>query len=208
MKKGKLITIEGCEGVGKSTQLAMLKQYFLDNGIDAVFTREPGGTDISEQIRKIILDKNNVEMDDVTELLLYMAARRQHTFQLIKACVEQGKIVVCDRYADSTMAYQGYARGIDKQMIKDLSKYAQGDVAIDVTLFLDLDPVRAFERKGGRDASDRMENEKLSFHQRVYEGFKAIAEEEPNRVAVIDASKPANDVFSEIIAQLKAREII
>lgn len=208
MKKGKLITIEGCEGVGKSTQLALLKQYFIDNGIEAVFTREPGGTEISEQIRKIILDKNNTEMDDVTELLLYMAARRQHTMQLIKTAINEGKVVVCDRYADSTMAYQGFARGIDKDMINDLSKYAQGDVKVDVTIFLDLDPVRAFERKGGRDQSDRMENQKLEFHKEVYRGYKTIAEQEPDRVATIDASVNAEQVFAQIIAQFKARGII
>jgi len=206
--QGRLITIEGCEGVGKSTQLSMLKKYFEDNGIEAVFTREPGGTDISEQIRKIILDKNNVEMDDVTELLLYMAARRQHTVQLIKKSVEEGKIVVCDRYADSTMAYQGYARSVDKQMIAELSKYAQGDVKIDATLFLDLDPERAFMRKGGRDQSDRMENEKLSFHKEVYRGYKAIAESQPDRVITIDASVSAEEVFANIISELKKRNII
>ena len=206
--QGRLITIEGCEGVGKSTQLSMLKKYFEDNGIEAVFTREPGGTDISEQIRKIILDKNNVEMDDVTELLLYMAARRQHTVQLIKKSVEEGKIVVCDRYADSTMAYQGYARSVDKQMIAELSKYAQGDVKIDATLFLDLDPERAFMRKGGRDQSDRMENEKLSFHKEVYRGYKAIAESQPDRVITIDASVSAEEVFANVISELKKRNII
>lgn len=206
--QGRLITIEGCEGVGKSTQLSMLKKYFEDNGMEAVFTREPGGTDISEQIRKIILDKNNVEMDDVTELLLYMAARRQHTVQLIKKSVEEGKIVVCDRYADSTMAYQGYARSVDKQMIAELSTYAQGDVKIDATLFLDLDPERAFMRKGGRDQSDRMENEKLSFHKEVYRGYKAIAESQPDRVITIDASVSAEEVFANIISELKKRNII
>lgn len=206
--KGKLITLEGCEGVGKSTALQKLKQYFEKNGISAVFTREPGGTDISEQIRKIILDKNNVAMDGMTELLLYMASRRQHTQEFIKNRLMAGDVVVCDRYVDSSLAYQGFARGIDKDLIRYLNKIALGDVAIDVTLFLDYPPAKAFERKGGADKSDRLENEELSFHEKVYEGYRSIAASEPDRVAVIDASQDADTTFDRIIQALKERNII
>ena len=195
--KGKFITIEGCEGVGKSTQLKKLASYLNDIGVDAVFTREPGGTEISEKIRNIILDATNVEMTPVTELLLYAAARRQHTEQLIIKAVNEGKVVVCDRYADSTMAYQGFGRNLDKQVISSLNALATEGVKIDLTLFLDLDPEKGFLRKGGADKSDRMENEKIDFHKRVYQGFDHIAKTE-ERVARIDASKSVDEVFEQI----------
>ena len=121
---GKFITIEGCEGVGKSTQLKKLREYFQSKGIDAVFTREPGGTEIAEQIRAIILNPSNTEMTPVTELLLYTASRRQHTEELIIKSVSEGKVVICDRYADSTMAYQGWGRNLDKSLIEKLNALA------------------------------------------------------------------------------------
>lgn len=197
LMKGKFITIEGCEGVGKSTQLKKLASYLNDIGVDAVFTREPGGTEISEKIRNIILDATNVEMTPVTELLLYAAARRQHTEQLIIKAVNEGKVVVCDRYADSTMAYQGFGRNLDKQVISSLNALATEGVKIDLTLFLDLDPEKGFLRKGGADKGDRMENEKIDFHKRVYQGFNHIAKTE-ERVARIDASKSVDEVFEQI----------
>ena len=201
--QGKFITIEGCEGVGKSTQLKFLREYFEEKGVDAVFTREPGGTELAEKIRKVILDADNKEMTDVTELLLYAAARRQHTEQLIIPALKAGKVVVCDRYADSTTAYQGYARGIDVELIRSLNAVAMAGVKIDVTLFLDLPPEKGFARKGGADRKDRLENEKLSFHNKVYEGYLAIAAAEQDRVRRIDASKTADEVFESIKAVLE-----
>ena len=202
--KGKFITIEGCEGVGKSTQLKKLKEYLESKGVNAVFTREPGGTEISEQIRGIILNPNNKEMTPVTELLLYAAARRQHTEQLIIKSVNEGKVVICDRYADSTMAYQGWGRNLDKSLIENLNNLALAGVNIDCTLFLDLEPEKGFLRKGGADKGDRMENEKLDFHKKVYEGFCDIANKDKDRVVRIDASGDADGVFEQIRKALES----
>jgi dTMP kinase len=206
--KGRFITIEGCEGVGKSTLLAGLKKYLLEAGIDAEFTREPGGTPVAEKIRAVILDANNAEMTDKAELMLYAAARAQHTEEKILPKVKEGKLVICDRYSDSTLAYQGYARGIDKELIRSLNKIAECGVKIDATIFLDLDPEKGFLRKGGADKSDRLEKETLDFHKRVYGGFKEIAKAERERVISIDASKSASEVLEEVISQLKMRGIV
>lgn len=206
--QGKFITIEGCEGVGKSTQLALLKEYFASNGIDAVFTREPGGTDIAEQIRGIILNAENKALTPVTELLLYASARRQHTEEKILKALSEGKVVVCDRYADSTVAYQGYARNLDKDLIEKLNEIAMAGVKIDLTLFLDLAPELGFARKGGADKNDRLENEKIDFHKRVYEGFVAIAEKDKDRVVRIDSSKSVDEVFAQIVSAMKKAGIV
>lgn len=206
--KGKFVTLEGCEGVGKSTQLRLLQEYLERRGIDAVFTREPGGTAISEQIRAVILDKNNSEMDAVTELLLYEAARRQHTTQFIARRLEEGKLVVCDRYADSSVAYQGYARGIGADVVKKLNALATAGVKTDVTLFLDLAPEQAFCRKGGRDEQDRLENEKIEFHKKVYAGFLSIAQEERERFVRIDASGDKMQTHARIIRVLADKGVV
>lgn len=205
---GKFVTIEGCEGVGKSTQVKKLNEYLSARGIKAVFTREPGGTPISEQIRSIILNSENASMDDVTELMLYVAARRQHTAQFIKPELEKGNLVICDRYADSTTAYQGYARGLGAETVEKLNALAVGDVKIDLTVFLDFPPEQAFARKGGRDEGDRLENEKIDFHKRVYEGFCRIAERQPDRVIRLDASGTKQQTHEKIIAALIERGII
>lgn len=205
---GKFVTFEGCEGVGKSTQVKKLKEYLASRGINAVFTREPGGTPISEQIRTIILDPENKSMDDVTELMLYAAARRQHTQEFIKPRLENGETVICDRYIDSTTAYQGYARGLGSETVENLNALSVGDVNIDLTIFLDLPPERAFDRKGGRDEGDRLENEKMEFHKRVYDGFCKIAEKYPGRVVRVDASGSKQQTHEKIIKTLIERGII
>ena len=205
--KGKFVTIEGCEGVGKSTLITLLKKYVQDNNIDAVFTREPGGTPVAEKIRAVILDADNKAMTDRAELLLYAAARAQHTQEKIIPAVSEGKIVFCDRYSDSTLAYQGYARGIDIQLCKSLNSIAECGVNIDLTIFLDLSPEDGFRRKGGADKGDRLENESLAFHKRVYEGFKDISKNSGGRYASIDASRSKEEVFESVIATLKERGI-
>ena len=205
--KGKFVTIEGCEGVGKSTLITLLKKYVQDNNIDAVFTREPGGTPVAEKIRAVILDADNKAMTDRAELLLYAAARAQHTQEKIIPAVSEGKIVFCDRYSDSTLAYQGYARGIDIQLCKSLNSIAECGVNIDLTIFLDLSPEDGFRRKGGADKGDRLENESLAFHTRVYEGFKDISKNSGGRYASIDASRSKEEVFESVIATLKERGI-
>lgn len=203
--RGKFVTVEGCEGVGKSTVIEKLKIYTARAGIDAVFTREPGGTAISERIRDIILDPANTEMDALTELLLYAAARRQHTAQFIEKNLADGKTVFCDRYIDSTSAYQGAARGLDCDVIDRLNALCMGGTTIDATIFLDLAPDDGFRRKGGADG-DRIENENAAFHRRVYEGYKRIAEKE-KRFCVIDASGDAETVFEKVVDALKSRGI-
>ena len=208
MKKGKFVTIEGCEGVGKSTLVAGLKEYFANNGVDAIFTREPGGTPVAEKIREVILDAKLSAMTPTCELMLYASARAQHTQEKIIPAIENGQVVVCDRYSDSTLAYQGYARGLNKDLCNELSRIAQCGVNIDLTIFLDLNPERGFKRKGGADKGDRLENENLQFHQRVYQGFCDIAKLNPDRYAVIDAGQSKEEVLSAVIGALKAKGII
>lgn len=182
------ITIEGCDGVGKTYQTKLLKQYCQECGVDVVFTREPGGSDIAEQIRRIILDANNTQMDDMCEAFLYAASRIQHLHDIVKPALAAGKIVFCDRYVDSSYVYQGVARGLGLENIVDLNKIAVGDYMPQYTFFLDLSPEKAFERKGGADQTDRMEVADYAFHQKVYNGYKQLIAADPERFVVIDAS--------------------
>lgn len=205
--KGKFITFEGCEGVGKTTQVRLLKEYCADNSVDAVFTREPGGTPISEQIRDIIMDNANGDMDPVCELMLYAAARRQHTVRIILPAINNGKTVFCDRYIDSTMAYQGYARGVDKSTVSALNDYAMGGMRPDYTVFIDVDPEKGFARKGGA-AGDRLESENLDFHKRVYDGFRHIFAEQSDRALIIDASGTKYETHGKIIDALKQKGVL
>lgn len=206
-KLGKFITVEGCEGVGKSTQIRFLKEYCEKYGIDAVFTREPGGTDIAEKIRGVILDADNKGMDPLTELFLYAAARRQHTRELIIPALKAGKTVFCDRYNDSTLSYQGYARGLDKNMISVLNGWASDGAKIDLTVFIDVDPSEGFRRKGGADENDRLEREGMEFHEKVYRGFKDIAEKEKGRVVCVKADGTKFETHAKIVALLKEKKI-
>lgn len=206
--KGAFITIEGCEGAGKSTIVSMLKDYFKQSGINAVFTREPGGTPISEKLRGIILDKNNNEMTPITELLLYAAARRQHVDEVILPNIEKGYIVVCDRFTDSTLAYQAYARGIDAEKVIGLNQLAISPLKIDLTIFLDITPEKAFKRKGGADKNDRLETAGLDFHNKVYLGYTEIAKTQPERFVKIDADRTGDKTIKDVINALKVRGII
>lgn len=207
-KKGFFITLEGCEGSGKSTQLKKLEEFFKSSGLDFIFTREPGGTPIAEQIRKIILDGNNIEMCDETEALLYASSRVQHVKEKIIPAKQNGTIVICDRYIDSSFAYQAYARGLGMEFVKGVNVYAVENCMPDLTLFLDISPEDAFARKGGADEGDRLEQSGLSFHKKVYEGYKTLAADNPRRIVCIDAKKSADEVFAEIVKVLKEREII
>ena len=206
--KGKFITFEGCEGVGKSTQLRLIREYLEKTNQNVVFTREPGGTKISEKIREIILDGGNKEETPETEALLYAAARAQLVSELIIPAAESGKIVVCDRYIDSSVAYQGYGRGLGKEFIDDINSFAIKNRMPDVTLFFDIPPERAFERKGGADKNDRMEQSGLSFHKKVYEGYLRQATEYPERIVRINAEQTVEKVFADVIRVLKERNIV
>ena len=206
--KGFFITIEGCEGAGKSTQLKKLEEFLQKSGKEFIFTREPGGTRIAEQIRKIILDGENVEMCDETEALLYASARVQHIKEKIIPSKEDGKIVICDRYIDSSFAYQAFARGLGMDFVKGVNVYAVKNCMPDLTLFLDISPEEAFIRKGGADANDRLEQSGIAFHKKVYEGYISLAKSEPQRIAVVNARLSADEVFEEIIKILKERKIV
>ncbi|MBO4962926.1 MAG: dTMP kinase [Clostridia bacterium] len=206
--KGKFITLEGCEGVGKSTQLKLLIEYLKENNIDFVCTREPGGTAISEKIRGIILDKDNTEMSAECEALLYASSRAQLLQEVIIPNLEQGKLVICDRYYDSSFAYQAYARGLGLEFVKSINTFALAHGVPDLTLFLDLTPTEAFKRKGGADLNDRIEAIGIDFHNKVYNGYKQMQELEPNRIISVDCSKEKANTHKNIINILKEKGIL
>ncbi|MBS3742549.1 MAG: dTMP kinase [Candidatus Cloacimonetes bacterium] len=205
--KGKFITFEGVEGCGKSTQAQLLVNFFKYKGFDVLFTREPGGPPISEEIRKILLNKKNKEMHKLTEVFLYMASRAQHTTEWIIPALEQGKIVICDRYYDSTYAYQGNARKISKEVIDYLNHVATAGLEPDLTFILDL-PVeiglkRIKKLPENEDGIDRLEGESQKFHQDVRSSYIELAKKEPNRVILLDGLKKIKEIHKKIIANIK-----
>lgn len=208
MLKGKFITFEGCEGVGKSYQIRALKEYLLSINAEFVVTREPGGSKIAEKIREIILSAENFDMSSVCEAMLYSAARAQHLKDIVEPAINSGKLVICDRFTDSTFAYQGYARGLGEDFIKKLNALAIGSFIPDLTIFLDYPPDLAFLRKGGVDKKDRLENLDISFHKKVYEGYKKIAGQEKERFLSIDASGTKQQTHQKVIELLIDKKII
>ncbi len=205
--RGKFITFEGCEGSGKSTQLRLLSEYLDKLGVDYILTREPGGSEIAEQIRNIILNGKNTAMCDECEALLYAAARVQHLKEKIAPALDKGKLVICDRYVDSSLAYQGYARGLGREYIENINSLALERFAPDVTVFLDISPAEAFKRKHGADPDDRMEQLGLEFHTRVYNGYKALMEIAP-RICAVDCLGSKYETQANIRALLKAKGVI
>lgn len=197
--RGKFITIEGTDGSGKSTQIELLMDYLRKKGADVIFTREPGGTQISEKIREIILDVNNSEMTGITEALLYAAARSQHVEEKIIPALEAGKIIICDRFVDSSIAYQGAARGLGAEKIMGINEAALHGIMPDMTLFFDLSPEKGILRKKNERALDRLEKEKMDFHEKVYEGYKNLCKKYPERIKPIDADRSIDEVHSEVI---------
>lgn len=206
--KGKFVTFEGCEGVGKSKQIHLLEEYLKANGISYYLTREPGGTPVSEQIRNIILDGKNISMTDECEAMLYAAARVQLLKEQIKPRLDAGELVLCDRYVDSSFAYQAYARGLGVDFVASINDYALKNFTPDVTLFLNLTPEEAFKRKGGVDKTDRLELSGEKFHKDVYSGYCQLAKDNPQRICVIDASGTKEQTHSKIINALKQKGII
>lgn len=182
--RGKFITFEGCEGSGKSTQIRLLCEKLTAAGVDFTVTREPGGSDVAEQIRRIILDGKNVAMCDECEALLYAAARIQHLKEIVEPALAAGKLVVCDRYVHSSLAYQGVARGLGEAYIEEINSVALNSYRPDLTVFLNISPDKAFERKHGADKSDRMEQQGMDFHRRVYRGYLGLLEKYPYICAV------------------------
>ena len=190
------ITIEGNDGSGKSTVIEGLKKVFEERGVDTVFTREPGGSVIAEKIRQIILDPENTAMDDKTEALLYAASRRQHLTETVIPALEQDKLVICDRFIDSSLAYQGHARGIGIEEVYNMNMFATSGMLPDLTLYILVSPEVGLSRKTHQKELDRLELEANSFHETVYQGYLKIAKMFPERVVLIDGEASKEEVFS------------
>ena len=202
--RGLFITVEGIDGCGKSTQARLIAAALEAAGHDVLRLREPGGVKISEQIRAILLDPANAEMGDVCELLLYEAARAQLVHQVIRPALAAGKTVVCDRFYDSTTAYQAFADGLDRNMVSQANELAVDGCRPDLTLVFDLPVEDALRRRSGREAEDRLELKGLEFQERVAAGFRAVAVDEPDRVKPIDAGGSIAEVFSGVAAELRS----
>jgi len=205
VKTGYLITFEGIDFSGKSLQVKKLVHRLESLGHRVEIFREPGGTAISEQIRLILLDPLHHEMYPLTELLLYSASRAQLVQEKILPLLTQGRIVICDRFADSSTAYQGYGRNIPLKMVQSAHSLAIGDLQPDITFLLDIDPAFAFQRKSKNRQLDRLESEKVQFYIRVRQGYLKIAEREKNRFVVLDASRPANKIHEEIWTEINKK---
>ena len=206
MREGYFISFEGGDGSGKSTQIQILREVLEERVYDVILTREPGGTPISEKIRSIILDKANSEMDDMTEALLYAAARAQLVSQIIRPALEEGKVVICDRFVDSSMAYQAYARGLGDS-VKTINAFAVGDCMPDLTILLKVNPQVGSSRIGNRER-DRIELASSDFHKKVYEGYLQLEKLYPERIVGIDAADTIENIsgiISERIAGLLER---
>lgn len=199
------ITFEGPEGSGKSSVLDKICHQLEHDGFNVVKTREPGGTPISEQIRNIILDKANTNLDARTEALLYAASRRQHLVEKIWPALKEGKIVLCDRYLDSSLAYQGNARGLGYENILSINNFATENTFPDLTILFDIQPELGLERisKNSNREVNRLDLEKLDFHKKVREGFLELAKKYPERFYIVDASQPFLDVCLEVYDLIK-----
>lgn len=201
-RRGIFITFEGPDASGKTTQLKILKEYLQSRGTEPVMTREPGGTPISEKIREIILDKSNGEMLSMTEAMLYAASRAQHVGELIIPALEAGKVVISDRYVDSSIAYQGYGRGIGS-VVAEINSYATGGLKPDLTILLATDTSKMRQRRSA-DEEDRMDAQKAEFHAEVMRGYLELAAAEPERIRVIDGEQSIEDVATQIRGYIDA----
>lgn len=198
MHRGKFITVEGIEGVGKSTNIHFLSGLIEENGFSVFRTREPGGTPMAERIRELLLEHGEEPMTDIAELLLFFAARSLHISNAIRPALDAGQWVVCDRFTDASRAYQGNGRGLNQKKISTLADWVQEDLQPDLTILLDAPAEVGMDRAGRRGAADRLEIEKTDFYARVREGYLALAESEPDRFAIIDASLPLDQVQAAI----------
>jgi dTMP kinase len=206
MANGIFITIEGPDGSGKTTIIQMLAENLEREGFEVIATREPGGIEIAEQIRKVILDPDNTEMDSRTEALLYAAARRQHLAEKVRPALEKGKIILCDRFVDSSLAYQGHARGLGIDEVYSINEFAIEDMMPELTLYFDIAPEVGLERinkNKGREVN-RLDMEKLEFHQKVREGYMILADRFADRIVKIDASKELEAVYEQAEARIKS----
>lgn len=204
MSKGIFITLEGGEGSGKTTMITRLSDYLKEKNIPYLVTREPGGIEIAEKIRSIILNPDHTAMDARTEALLYAAARRQHLVEKVIPALEEGRVVLCDRFVDSSLAYQGYARGIGLEEIRSINLFATEDVTPDITIYFDIDPEVGLARIAANQEREinRLDLENRLFHDKVRAGYLKLVESEPERIKVIDASLSPDEVFCSLIANL------
>ncbi|WP_096203272.1 dTMP kinase [Bacillus sp. FJAT-45350] len=207
MGNGMFITVEGGEGAGKSTVLVKIKEYLEELGLDVLVTREPGGIEIAEKIREVILDETHTAMDGKTEALLYAAARRQHLVEKVIPAINQGKIVLCDRFIDSSLAYQGFARGIGIEEILVINQFAIGENLPDVTLYFDVEPKNGLSRiqEDKEREVNRLDKEKLSFHLKVQQGYQEVMKKYPERVLRVDANQDLELVIKDAIRIIENR---
>jgi dTMP kinase len=209
-RRGYFITFEGIEGSGKSTVARAVLERFARSGLECIITREPGGNEISEKIREMLLDPANISISPRTELLLYVASRAQLVGEVIGPALESGSSVICDRFMDASVAYQGWARGIGEDVVESLNSFAVAGAVPDRTDLLDLEVGDGFERgpdrreSEGERSRDRLELEDRGFHEKVREGYLRIASREPGRVTVIDASRPLDDVVEAVLGNLRS----
>lgn len=210
MKKGHFISFEGPDGSGKTTISSLVSQELKKQGFDVVYTREPGGIRISEMIRDLILDPNNTEMDPKTEALLYAAGRRQHIVEKIIPNIDAGKIVLSDRFVDSSLAYQGVGRGIGIKEVYDINMFAIEGYMPDLTIYLDIDPQVGLDRIGDRDFKDRLDQEDIGFHEKVSQGYELVKEQYKDRMKIFDGNRSIQELTDEItqyiIEWIKAHE--
>ncbi|NLJ58080.1 MAG: dTMP kinase [Tissierellia bacterium] len=200
--EGRFIVLEGSDGSGKSTLALKLKNYLLEKGFEVEITREPGGTDISERIRQLLLDRNNEEMDYRTEALLYAASRAQLISEKIIPWLNEGKIVISERYVYSSLVYQGLGRGLGIDEVKKINDFATAGIKPDSVILLNVDPEKGLKRKLSIDGGDRLENEDISFHRKVYEGYRKLPHHFPE-ITELSRDGTIDEVFEEIIRILK-----
>ena len=215
MKNGLFITFEGLEGCGKTTQAKMLFDFLIKQRIPSIYTKEPGGTKIGDKIRKILLDQKNDGMDYKTEMLLFLASRAENVRLIILPALEEGKVVISDRFYDSTTAYQGYGRGIDLKIIKHLNNLVVGKAIPDLTFILDIDPYEGLKRSAsfGNSREMRFEEEFINkkiiggklFLERVRHGYYQLSHEEKGRIKIVDANRSKEDIFEEIVEIVKRK---
>lgn len=204
---GLFITFEGPDGSGKTTIANLAKERLEKEGISVLLTREPGGSKIAEEIRNIILDKENTNMDFKTEALLYAAARRQHLVEKVLPALNDNKLVLCDRFVDSSLVYQGVGRNLGIDNVYNINLFAIEDIMPTLTIFFDIDPIEGLKRtkKDINRTLDRLDLEATSFHQKVYEGYQEVIKKYPDRIVVVDASKSIDEVLNDVLSIIKER---
>lgn len=206
-REGIFITLEGGDGAGKTTVLGRVAAYLQNHSMPYIITREPGGIEIAEKIRSIILDPAHTAMDSRTEALLYAAARSQHLAEVVEPALQQGLTVLCDRFVDSSLVYQGHARGLGIEQVRSINEFATGGRKPDLTFYLDVDPEVGLARIAANQEREinRLDLENLAFHQKVRQGYQLVVEADPGRVVVLDANRPIHMVEQDIVRTLKER---